>query len=135
MGARTGRATLPLARRGVRIHVVQPSADMLRVLADRLDAEDLQGEVTLRQATFEDVSSDEGPLGVVVAAQSFHWADPRTRWRRLSELLGENGIAFLFWNGWQLDPTHHDLDAVRQAYRRDGGTLVPDIDEHRGDTG
>lgn len=131
VGAGTGRATLPLARRGARIQVVEPSGDMLRILADRLDAENLQDAVTVRQATFEDVAPDEGPYGVVIAAQSFHWADPRTRWTRLARLLGKDGIAFLFWNGWQLDPTQHDLDAVRQVYRRDGGDLAPDIDDHR----
>lgn len=106
----------------------------LRLLAGRLQAENLQDAVALRQATFEDVAPDEGPFGVVVAAQSFHWTDPETRWSRLASLLGKDGVAFLFWNGWQLDPTHHDLEGVRQVYRRDGGTLVPGIDDHRGET-
>lgn len=130
VGAGTGRATLPLARRGAQLQVVEPSGDMLRVLRDRLHSEKLQDAVSVRQATFEDVVPDEGPYGVVIAAQSFHWADSRTRWTRLARLLGQNGIAFLFWNGWHLDPTQHDLDAVRKVYRRDGRGLVPDIDDH-----
>ncbi|TWP34306.1 class I SAM-dependent methyltransferase [Leekyejoonella antrihumi] len=131
VGAGTGRATLPLARRGARIQVVEPSGDMLHILAERLHAEDLQDAVTVRQGTFEDVATGDGPYGVVVAAQSFHWTDPSTRWTRLARLLGNDGIAFLFWNGWQLDSTQHNLDAVRQVYRRDGGDLTPDIDDHR----
>lgn len=131
VGAGTGRATLPLARRGARIHVVEPSADMVRVLVDRLEAENLQDLVSIRQATFEDVEPGADRFGVVIAAQSFHWADPETRWRRLSQLLGEDGIAFLFWNGWRLDPEDHNLGAVREIYHQDGPDLVPDIEDHR----
>jgi len=132
IGAGTGRATLPLARRGLQVQVVEPSADMVRVLAGRLAAEGLQDSVVTRRATFEEVSFDEGPFGVVVAAQSFHWADPHSRWNRLASLLAGDGLAFLFWNGWQLDPSRHDLEAVRAAYDRAGAGVVPDIDDHRG---
>lgn len=68
VGVGTGRATLPLARRGVRVQIVEPSADMLEVLARRLDEENLQDLVRLRQATFEDVAASEGPFGAVIAA-------------------------------------------------------------------
>lgn len=131
IGAGTGRATLPLARRGVRVEVVEPSADMLRVLAGRLEAERLQDLVTLRHAQFEDVAPTEGPFGAVIAAQSFHWADPRTRWHRLASLIGPDGVALMFWNGWELDGRRHDLAAILEVYRRDGGDLDPDIGGHR----
>ncbi len=74
IGAGTGRATLPLARRGAGITVIEPSADMLRVLGGHLQAEALADHVTLRQATFEDVDPAAG-YDVVVAAKSFHWTD------------------------------------------------------------
>lgn len=134
IGAGTGRATLPLARCGAVIDVVEPSADMLRVLGERLQAEALVDQVTLRQAMFEDVDPAAG-YDVVVAAQSFHWADPATRWTRLSSLLGSGGVAFLFWNGWHLDGTRHDADAVRAVYAAHGDGLASDLDDHRSTAG
>lgn len=134
IGAGTGRATLPLARRGAVITVIEPSADMLRVLGEHLQAEALTDHVTLRQATFEDVDPAAG-YDVVVAAQSFHWTDPATRWARLASLLGSSGVAFLFWNGWQLDGTCHDADAVRAAYAAHGDGLASDLDDHRSTVG
>lgn len=135
VGAGTGRATVPLARRGAQIQAIEPSGDMLRVLEQRLNAENLQDTVTLRQATFEDIDPAKGSYGVVVAAQSFHWTDPRTRWARLAALLDHDGIAFLFWNNWYLDPIHHQLNDVRDAYRRHGPNLTPDIEHDRAGNG
>lgn len=131
VGAGTGRATLPLARRGAGVVAVEPSADMLQVLAGRLADEGLQSSVELRRATFEDLSAADGPFGVVVAAQSFHWTDPQSRWPRLADLLAPDGVAFLCWNGWRLDADAHDLTAVLDLYRAAGGDLVPDIDDER----
>lgn len=132
IGAGTGRATLPLARRGVTVLATDPSAQMLQVLDSRLAAEGLHQLVALRQTRFEDVSTSEGPFGVVIAAQSFHWADPQSRWSRLAALLAPDGLAFLLWNGWQLDPVQHDLHAVRAVYDLQGTGLVPETDDHRG---
>lgn len=133
IGAGTGRATLPLARRGAVITVVEPSKDMLRILSERLEAEALANRVTLRQATFEDVDTT-AVYDVVVAAQSFHWTNPATRWTRLASLLGASGIAFLFWNGWHLDSTRHDVEAIRAVYATYGNGLTSDLDDHRSAT-
>ena len=132
IGAGTGRATLPLVRRGAKIEVVEPSKDMLDILAGRLAAETLSHRCDLRLATFEDVESDE-MYDVIIAAQSFHWADPATRWHRLSSLLSPDGQAYLFWNGWHLAPQAHDVDAVRSLYAECGHGLQADLEDHRSD--
>lgn len=132
VGAGTGRATLPLVRRGAKVEVVEPSEDMLGILAGRLQAEDLSGQCDLRQATFEDVDPAQ-VYDVVIAAQSFHWADPASRWPRLSSLLRTDGRAFLFWNGWHLAPAAHDVDAVLTLYAVGGRGLQPDVEDHRSD--
>ena len=113
VGAGTGRATLPLVRTGVAIDVVEPSAQMLSVLSDRLDAEGYRDRVDLREATFEDVDP-RARYDVVIAAQSFHWADPATRWSRLGCLIRPDGRAFLFWTGWTINPAAHDIAAAER---------------------
>jgi SAM-dependent methyltransferase len=133
VGAGTGRATLPLARTGVAIDVVEPSAQMLSVLSDRLDAEGYRDRVDLRQATFEDVDP-RARYDVVIAAQSFHWADPATRWSRLGCLIRPEGRAFLFWNGWAINPAAHDIAAVERIYQAQRTGLQPDTGDHRSQT-
>lgn len=132
VGAGTGRATLPLVRNGARIEVVEPSKDMLGILAGRLQAEALSNHCDLRQATFEAVDSAQA-YDVIIAAQSFHWADPATRWPRLASLLRTDGRAYLFWNGWHLAPQAHDVDAVLTLYADCGHGLQPDLVDHRSD--
>ena len=114
------------------VEVVEPSKDMLRILAFRLEQEALSGQCDLRQATFEDVDSAQ-TYDVIIAAQSFHWPDPATRWPRLTSLLRTDGRAYLFWNGWHLAPQAHDVDAVRALYTDSGHGLQPDVEDHRAD--
>ena len=133
IGAGTGLATLALVRRGVDLVAVEPSTEMARVLEERLHEVGLTGKVTVRQQRFDDLTAADGPFGVVIAAQSFHWTDPHTRWRRLAELLRGDGMAFLFWNGWALDPQAHDHDKVREVYKIVSGGLAPDVDDNRSD--
>ena len=54
IGAGTGRATLPLVRRGAKIEVVEPSKDMLDILAGRLAAEKI-GRASCRERVSIDV--------------------------------------------------------------------------------
>jgi SAM-dependent methyltransferase len=132
VGAGGGRATLPLAHRGVDVVALEPSAGMADILRARLRDEAPSGTVTIRQQRFDDLVAADGPFAVVVAAQSFHWADPSTRWPRLASLLTADGMAFIFWNEWAIDPQSHDVEAIRAVYQRAGAGLVPDLDGGRG---
>ena len=71
---------------------------------------------------------------VVIAAQSFHWADPGTRWSRLGSLIRPEGRAFLLWNGWAINPATHDIAAVERIYQAQGTGLQPDTGDHRSQT-
>lgn len=127
VGAGTGKLTLPMARRGLEVTALEPAADMARVLRANADREGVGALVTIRMAAFEDVVAGDGPYSLVIAAQSFHWADPVTRWARLVDLMDANGTAAMFWNGWSFDPAANDVAGIREVYRRMGPELTPDL--------
>lgn len=127
VGAGTGKATLALARAGLTVTALEPAVNMADVLRRRAEAEGLGARVTVRAGTFEDLSAEDGPFGLVVAAQSFHWAYPDTRWRRLVDLLAPDGVAAMFWNSWAIDPAAHDVAELRAIYDEPGAGLVPDL--------
>lgn len=127
VGAGTGKLTLPLARRGLRVTALEPAENMARVLRANADREGVGALVTVRVTAFEQVDPGEGPYGLVVAAQSFHWTDPDTRWARLVELIAPDGAAAMFWNNWSLDPAANDVDGIREVYRHHGPDLTPDL--------
>jgi SAM-dependent methyltransferase len=126
VGAGTGKATVPLALRGLRVLALEPSAEMANVLAVRVATAGLAERVRIQVAAFEDMDRARH-FGLVVAAQSFHWTDPDTRWRRLADLLIPGGAAGLFWNAWMLDPATHDHRRIRAVFDGEGAGLRPDI--------
>lgn len=127
VGAGTGKATIPLAGRGLHVTAVEPAEEMALRLRSRADGEGVGDRVQVRVASFEDLGPGDGPFGLILAAQSFHWTDPASRWKRLIDLLVPSGVAALFWNSWHLDPAVHDLNGVRQVYERRAPTLIADL--------
>lgn len=132
VGAGTGRATLALAARGLRILATEPAPAMAEVLAARVRESGLEDRIEVAVAAFEDLDPAHGRYGKIVAAQSFHWADPQTRWGRLADLLLPDGRAVMFWNGWILDPEVHDHGPIAELYAARAPALVPDLPQDGG---
>ena len=128
IGAGTGKASLPLATAGLQVTAVEPAPEMAAVLHRRARESGLDDRITIRIGTFESMEPTDGPFGLVVAAQSFHWTDPETRWRRLVDAMAPGGVAALLWNRWVLDGARHDLALVRRVYAEHHLDLVPDVD-------
>jgi len=84
----------------------------------------------MSESAFEALAEDDGPFGLVVAAQCFHRTDPDTRWQRLVDVLAPGAAAAMFWNRWALDASVHDLDAVKSLYDRHEPSLTPDIGDN-----
>lgn len=126
VGCATGKATLPLARRGFRITCVEPG----RALAElaRANLADFP-RVEVVDGTFEDLDASTQPAyDLVVAATSWHWIDPAVRYRRAWELLRPGGH-LAFWSATHVFPAggdaiFHDLQVV---YNEIGEGLREDV--------
>ncbi|HTR55881.1 MAG TPA: class I SAM-dependent methyltransferase [Kofleriaceae bacterium] len=118
IGAGTGKATVPFARRGVAhgvaIDALEPGPSMAAILRERVAP---YPSVRVVETTFEDWDGDAGAYDLVLAAQSIHWIDPAVRYAKIARALAAGGWACIVRNekaGW--DPElRAELDA---AYAR-----------------
>lgn len=91
VGAGTGIFTGLLAGQGLGVTAVEPNAAM------RALAEDLPG-VEWKDGTFEETGLASGSQTWIVAAQSFHWADPARALPELRRVLVPGGRFTILWN-------------------------------------
>ena len=119
VGCATGKATLPLARRGFRITCVELGTELAAVARRNLagfDAEVIQGR-------FEDWRA-EAPVSLVFAATAWHWIDPRVRYQRAAEALRPGGHLAL-WAQDHVFPAGGDpfFDEIQEIYEEIGEGL------------
>ncbi len=105
VGCATGKATLPLARRGFRITCVEIGPDLVAVARRNLAA---FPNVEVVGGAFE---TWQPPLGdrfdLVFAATAWHWIDPELRYQRAWESLRPGGH-LAFWSATHVIPEGGD---------------------------
>lgn len=127
VGAGTGKATVLLARRGLRVLALEPSAAMAALV--RANCGDLPG-VKVVQSEFERwVATTRFPA--LVSAAAWHWIDPEVRYERARDALIEGGTLAAIWTfpDWEACSLRR---ALRDAYRAAAPRLVPDFPMHPG---
>lgn len=113
IGSATGKATLPLAKRGFRITCLEPGPR----LASEARANLRDFDVEVLQARFEDWHPPEGEsFDLVFAATAWHWIDPSVRYVRAWESL-RPGRHLAFWEARHVfpgggDPFFRDIQDV-----------------------
>jgi SAM-dependent methyltransferase len=123
VGCATGKATLPLARRGFRIVCIEPG----RALA-ALARENLAGfDVEVVEARFEDWTPAGEPFAMVFAATAWHWVDPAVRYRWAADVLRPGGLLAL-WGAGHVIPVDGDpfFEEIQEIYDEIGESLPPD---------
>jgi len=122
IGCATGKATLPLARRGFRITCIEPGAALAAAARTNLAG----FEVEVVQARFEDWVPAGGPVAMVFAATAWHWVNPTVRYRKAAEVMEPRGYLALWGAGhvfpYDGDPFFEDLQEV---YDEIGESLPP----------
>jgi SAM-dependent methyltransferase len=104
VGCGTGKATIPLARRGFRITCLEPGPAL--AAAARRNLAGLDAEVI--ECAFEDWRPEGGELfGLVFAATAWHWTDPAVRYPRAWEALRPRGH-LAFWSALHVVPDGGD---------------------------
>jgi SAM-dependent methyltransferase len=116
IGPGTGQATLPLARRGLKVLALERSANMAR-----LCCLNLRGfpEVEIRITAFEDWPLEQSAFDLVIAASAFHWLSPRTAFRACARALKPGGGIALVWN-FRTTPDDEFQRDLQRVYTRVG---------------
>lgn len=117
IGAGTGKATLPFARKGYTIHCLEPGEKLATVAAGNLQP---YPKVTLETVKFEDWQLQASAFDLVMAAQSMHWIAADIGYAKAAQSLKKTGKIALFWN-WSISLTTNDrvfqqLDELYQIY-------------------
>lgn len=122
LGAGTGLFTGLLVERGLEVTAVDPSEDMLAVLAARLT------EVRCLTRTAEQTGLADRSMDVLTIAQAWHWCDHPTTLLEAARVLRPRGRLALVWN--QLDvsvPWVHRLSRIMHAGDVFAPTYRPDL--------
>jgi SAM-dependent methyltransferase len=88
IGSGTGKASVALARRGLRLTGVEPGENMARVARRNLSDFPAAG---VQVGAFESWPLPAEPFDLVVAATCWHWLDPDVRFARAAEALRSGG--------------------------------------------
>jgi SAM-dependent methyltransferase len=105
VGCGTGKATIPLARRGFAITAVELGAALAQEARRNLAG---FPRVTVVNAGFETWQpSRSATFGLVFAATAWHWIDPAVRYRKAWEMLRSGGH-LAFWEAVHVIPDGGD---------------------------
>jgi ubiquinone/menaquinone biosynthesis C-methylase UbiE len=110
VGCGTGKLTVALVERRLRVDAVDPGENMLRVARERVGA----APVRFHLGRFEDVELPGG-YEALFSATAFHWVDPEVGWAKAARLLRPGGVLALF-SHVAGSPLPVD-DALRAAWR------------------
>lgn len=124
IGCGTGKATVPLARRGYRILALEPGPNLAAVARRNLQP---FPAAEVLNTSFEDWEPGPRAFDLVIAASSFDWLDPEVKYPKSKDILRPGGCAAVFAN-WQIEtPDPEGFWSVSQdIYRRYGEQTVKD---------
>ena len=124
IGCATGKATLPLARRGFRITCIEPGPNLAAAARTNLAR---YRDVRIVEARFEDWRPPDGMrFDLVFAATAWHWVDPHVRYQRAWQALRRGGH-LAFWDALHVLPDDGDpffID-IQDIYDEIGEGLPP----------
>ena len=122
VGCATGKATLPLARRGFRIPCLEPGAALAAGARTDLGGLDVEA-VTTR---FEDWGHTGEPLAMLFAATAWHWLDPAVRHQGAAGLVQPGGFLAL-WSATHVIPRDGDrfVEDTQEVHEEMGESVPP----------
>jgi SAM-dependent methyltransferase len=133
VGAGTGRATRPLALRGLAVTALEPSSAMAG-LARRNTAD--MASVRVEEASFEDWPLPPEPFALVVSAQAWHWVRPEVAYGKARDALEPGGTLALVWNTATGEASCSGRGAeleteIEKVYRREAPGLAQGVPGER----
>ena len=102
VGCGTGKLTVALAERELRVEAIDPGSSLLDIARRRTEG----SAVNFRVGRFEDVELPERVFDAVFSAAAFHWVEPGVGWSKAAHVLRPGGVLALL--------THVKVGATRE---------------------
>ncbi len=124
VGAGSGKATVPLARLGMKVVALEPGPALASAARRHLAA---FPDVDVVESPFERWQGEAGSVDLVAAATSWHWVDPALRYRLARRALRVGGHLAV-WTASHVFPPDGDsfFDDIQQVYDEIGAPHPPD---------
>jgi len=122
VGCATGKATVPLARRGFRITCLEPGPSLAAAARENLAGLD----VDVVDTTFEAWDAGADRYALVYAATAWHWLDPDVRFAKAAAILEPDGH-LATWSAVHVLPEGGDpfFDEIQAVYDEIGESIPP----------
>lgn len=137
IGSGTGKATLPLARRGFSLLGIELGEQMAAIARQRLAA---YPQARIEVGAFEEQILPDESFDLAVSASAWHWIDPAIGYRKVAQALRPSGFLALLWSHQRRrnhDASHVDTgadvtrddkeDAFDQALREVSRQVAPEL--------
>jgi SAM-dependent methyltransferase len=95
IGSGTGKATLPLARRGFAILGIELGEQMAALAREKLRD---YPQARIEVGTFEEWPLPEAAFDLAVSASAWHWIDPAVGYAKVAQALKPTGALALMWS-------------------------------------
>jgi len=122
IGCGTGVSSQLFLENGNPVFGVEPNAAMRLACAEHLAR---FSNFRLQNGTSTETGLPDASVDLVVAAQAFHWFDPKPTGREFLRILRPGGYILLMWNERQIDTTPflRDYEAFLLKYAHDYGAV------------
>jgi SAM-dependent methyltransferase len=120
IGCGTGKATVPLATRGLQLTCIEMGPRLAAVARRQLAQ---FSNATVVTSAFEVWQPEKARFDAVVAFTSFHWIDPDVRFRKAAALLRDAGTLGIVSTHHVLPP---DGDSFFRDVQADYEAVIPD---------
>lgn len=122
VGCATGKATLPMARRGFDITCIEPGVALAAQAREAL----ARFDVEVVESRFEDWDSEGRRFALLYAATAWHWVDPAVGYPKAADVL-EPGGHLALWKATHVFPVDGDpfFEEIQEVYDEIGEALPP----------
>ncbi len=131
IGSGTGRATLPLARRGLHVLGIELGANMAAIARRNLAG---YPNVQIEVGRFEEWPLPESAFDVAVSASAWHWIDPAVGYAKVARVLKPTGALAVFWASQHARPHAAGENGLPAEGRDDFDRALRAIVDHEAPT-
>ena len=129
IGSGSGKAMLPLARRGYHILGVEVGASLTAAARCHLSE---YPRVSIQSAAFEDWPGEAAAFDLAFSAPSFHWLDPAISYQKTARVLKPAGTLAIFQHVHvQSEASQGFFETIQPIYQREDPRFRPMVWPHK----